>query len=162
MTTPHRQQRARQQLSCTACRSGKLKCNRAHPCDQCSRRSKEDSCHYLPAPAKKKQSRNTKDRIAQLEGLVVQLMNREGDQTPPGSEDGASIRSRSLRPNEEPKTTTSKESPQSDDSAESASQDLTYLKISNGGQASYRGGTHWEAILDSVRVCTLEYVYLIS
>ena len=71
-----KQHRARQQLSCTACRAGKLKCNRQHPCDQCCKRAKEDGCLYLPPPAKKKQSKNTKDRIAQLEGLVVQLMNR--------------------------------------------------------------------------------------
>ena len=71
-----KQQRARQQLSCTACRTGKLKCNRQHPCDQCTKRSKDHECHYLPPPAKKRQNKNTKDRIAQLEGLVVQLMNR--------------------------------------------------------------------------------------
>lgn len=76
ISNAQKQQRARQQLSCTSCRAGKLKCNRQYPCDQCCRRAREDGCQFLPPPAKKKQSKNTKDRIAQLEGLVVQLMNR--------------------------------------------------------------------------------------
>merc|ERR1711881_225274 len=146
-----KQHRARQQLSCTACRAGKLKCNRQHPCDQCCKRAKEDGCLYLPPPAKKKQSKNTKDRIAQLEGLVVQLMNRGGsDPSPPASEDGTSIRLRGAQTLEKPNGVVSKESPQSDTSLDSVSQDLTYLKINSSGQSTYRGGSHWEAILDSI------------
>src|ERR1700761_3382995 len=70
------QKRARQQLSCTFCRSQKLRCNRERPCDQCMKRSRCDDCSYLAAPPKKPRNKNTRDRIAHLEGLVVQLINQ--------------------------------------------------------------------------------------
>jgi hypothetical protein len=70
-----RQKRARSQLSCTACRHGKLRCNRAVPCDQCTKRSKEPACSYLPPAAKVKGPQDVKGRIQHLEQLVVDLMN---------------------------------------------------------------------------------------
>jgi hypothetical protein len=70
-----RQKRARSQLSCTACRHGKLRCNRAAPCDQCTKRNKESACSYLPPAAKVKGPQDVKGRIQHLEQLVVDLMN---------------------------------------------------------------------------------------
>lgn len=70
-----RQKRARSQLSCTACRHGKLRCNRAAPCDQCTKRSKESACSYLPPAARVKGPQDVKGRIQHLERLVVDLMN---------------------------------------------------------------------------------------
>jgi hypothetical protein len=150
-----KQQRARQQLSCTACRAGKLKCNRRSPCDQCEKRSKGDACYYLTAPPKKKQNRNTKDRIAQLEGLVVQLMSRDEPNdasfvTPPISEDEQVLKLTNHNHREHLPGSSIQDSPRSDESSDNVSQDLTYLKISHGGHSTYRGGSHWEAILDSV------------
>lgn len=70
-----KQKRARSQLSCTACRHGKLRCNRAAPCDQCIKRSKETACSYLPPAAKARAPQDVKGRIQHLEQLVVDLMN---------------------------------------------------------------------------------------
>jgi hypothetical protein len=70
-----RQKRARSQLSCTACRHGKLRCNRAAPCDQCTKRNKESACSYLPPAAKVRAPQDVKGRIQHLEQLVVDLMN---------------------------------------------------------------------------------------
>ena len=70
-----KQKRARSQLSCTACRHGKLRCNRAAPCDQCIKRSKESACSYLPPAAKVRAPQDVKGRIQHLEQLVVDLMN---------------------------------------------------------------------------------------
>lgn len=70
-----KQKRARSQLSCTACRQGKLRCNRATPCDQCTKRSKESACSYLPPKTKSKGPQDVKSRIHHLEQLVVDLMN---------------------------------------------------------------------------------------
>lgn len=71
-----RQKRARSQLSCKPCRTGKLKCNRSHDpaCDQCIKRNREGQCVYLPPPTKQKPTQNVKGRIRQLETLVVELM----------------------------------------------------------------------------------------
>ncbi|KAK3673094.1 hypothetical protein LTR78_006934 [Recurvomyces mirabilis] len=72
-----KQKRARSQLSCTPCRTGKLKCNREKPhCDQCIKRSREGQCLFVPPPAKHKPVQNVKGRIRQLEELVVDLMNQ--------------------------------------------------------------------------------------
>ncbi|ORY67198.1 uncharacterized protein BCR38DRAFT_152811 [Pseudomassariella vexata] len=40
--------RNRIRFSCTICREKKLKCDRALPCDQCLKRSIQDSCEYVP------------------------------------------------------------------------------------------------------------------
>jgi hypothetical protein len=87
-------------------------------------------------------------------------MSRDGPNdgpsvTPPISEDGNPSKSRSGDSGQS-QGSSSKESPLSDESGDSTAQDLTYLKISNDGRSSYRGYTHWEAILDSVK----QIVYL--
>ena len=71
-----RQKRARTQLSCTPCRTGKLKCDRASPCEPCVKRGRESQCNYPPAPTKSKPA-NVKGRIRQLESLVLDLMNHQ-------------------------------------------------------------------------------------
>jgi len=79
-----RQKRARTQLSCTPCRTGKLKCDRASPCEPCLKRGRESQCNYPPAPIKSKPA-NVKGRIRQLESLVLDLMNQQ-KQAPSASE----------------------------------------------------------------------------
>jgi hypothetical protein len=83
-----RQKRARTQLSCTPCRTGKLKCDRASPCEPCLKRGRESQCNYPPAPTKSKPA-NVKWRIRQLESLVLDLMNQQ-KQAPSASETTAS------------------------------------------------------------------------
>jgi hypothetical protein len=151
------QKRARQQLSCTACRSGKLRCNRQQPCDQCMKRGKDPSCQYLAPPPKKKQNRNTKDRIAHLEGLVIQLMNRDGssasDSAPSNHESRSSVTSNGRSPKQDTSSASSfsKSSPEnsSDSGNDNAAGAFGQLTISKG-EASYKGAAHWEAILEGV------------
>ena len=70
-------------LSCAPCRHRKLKCNRAHPCDNCSKRGDTESCTYAsPGTRKKNSTSNTssgspdemQNRIDRLESLVLSLM----------------------------------------------------------------------------------------
>ncbi|KAF1813659.1 hypothetical protein P152DRAFT_287686 [Eremomyces bilateralis CBS 781.70] len=70
-------------LSCAPCRNRKLKCNRAHPCDNCTKRGDLGSCTYAnPGVRKKTSSSNAssgspdemQSRIDRLEGLVLSLM----------------------------------------------------------------------------------------
>jgi hypothetical protein len=151
------QKRARQQLSCTACRSGKLRCDRQQPCDQCIRRSRDSSCQYLAPPPKKKQNRNTKDRIAHLEGLVVQLMNKDGsvasdttskESTPANKSTNGSNKATESHPES---NGDSKPSPSSGSDSIPDSSDIGFgqLKISHG-QTKYKGASHWESILESI------------
>jgi Fungal Zn(2)-Cys(6) binuclear cluster domain len=196
------QKRARQQLSCTHCRAGKLKCDRQHPCDQCLKRSRAEQCTYLPAPPKKargsakrnsvnggnlsslrnnntRPGKNTKDRIAELEGLVRDLIRNQG--TPQGratsseeknelqrgsegdftfnSSAGTSLspivgsKSASSGYGDSPLTNPSSTASKSPLFENGDQVDLTEgvggMRISNG-QTSYSGSSHWETLLEGV------------
>ena len=151
------QKRARQQLSCTACRHGKLRCNRQQPCDQCLKRSKVSSCQYLAPPErKKKRAKNTKDRVAHLERLVVQLMNQNSSasSSSPGSVDerSRSQNSSSNSPSDQSTVTNTNGStnqPTRSDLSDTATVTAGQLKVANG-ETSYHGSAHWEAILQDV------------
>jgi hypothetical protein len=153
------QKRARQQLSCTACRTGKLRCNRQQPCDQCMKRGKDPACQYLAPPPKKRQNRNTKDRIAHLEGLVVQLMNRDGSAASDSAQNttGSLSSGNSSGPSPQldtPSTNSIKDSPgSSSDSGHDVSAGAFGQLTISKGEASYKGAAHWEAILEGVRFC---------
>jgi len=151
------QKRARQQLSCTACRHGKLRCNRQQPCDQCLKRSKASSCQYLAPPEKKRKARNTKDRIAHLEGLVVQLMsqNTSGNSSSPGSLNESDSTSTSIRTRDSSSssptvsTDTRNKKGLKQQSNGAASVTAGQLTVANG-ETHYHGAAHWEAILEDV------------
>ncbi|KAI9756147.1 MAG: hypothetical protein M4579_003960 [Chaenotheca gracillima] len=69
-------------LSCAPCRHRKLKCNRAHPCENCVKRGDASQCTYAAPGARKKNqsshgsssSDEMQNRIDRLEGLVLSLM----------------------------------------------------------------------------------------
>ncbi|KAJ5620786.1 hypothetical protein N7510_004770 [Penicillium lagena] len=68
--------RNRPQLSCTACRRRKLKCDRGDPCDNCRRRNEQHLCTYLPPNLNQrnpKKSGKSKSRLDRLEKLVTEL-----------------------------------------------------------------------------------------
>jgi hypothetical protein len=150
---PPSQRRARQQLSCTLCRAGKLKCDRKTPCDSCVKRAREDLCIYLAPPVRKsKIASNTKQRIAHLENLVIKLMKQRAT-------DGKSLDAQSapnishLKINDtNPDVTAMNDDshspvyPEQSDSATAIGQ----LKLSREETTSYVGDTHWEAVLASV------------
>ncbi|OQD73777.1 hypothetical protein PENDEC_c013G05658 [Penicillium decumbens] len=75
--------RNRVPLSCAPCRNRKLKCNRTHPCENCTKRGDAPSCSYAQTTTRKKnlpqQTTPTspddmQNRIDRLEGLVLSLM----------------------------------------------------------------------------------------
>ncbi|KAK3334773.1 fungal-specific transcription factor domain-containing protein [Neurospora tetraspora] len=76
--------RNRVPLSCYPCRSRKLKCDRNHPCGNCTKRGGTDasSCFYATPPARKKSQGQAgaspddmQNRIDRLEGLVLSLVH---------------------------------------------------------------------------------------
>ncbi|KAF4122566.1 Fungal trans, partial [Geosmithia morbida] len=80
--------RNRVPLSCYPCRTRKLKCDRSHPCSNCTRREGADtsSCSYA-TPVNRKKGRSQgelspddmQNRIDRLEGLVLSLMHNGGN-----------------------------------------------------------------------------------
>lgn len=147
-----KQQRNRSQLSCRPCRTGKLKCDRSHPCNQCVKRSREESCRYAP-PARKRASttagQTVRNRVNQLEQLVLDLMNdrQTGDQ--------AGKTSQSISPRIH-QNGTSRLTPQEDASLTSdiptdvpLDTQIGRMVIERSG-TSYVGDTHWRAILGGI------------
>lgn len=171
-----KQKRARSQLSCVPCRSGKLKCSRAQDpaCDQCIKRGREGQCVYLPPPAKQKPTQNVKGRIRQLENLVVDLMNQQNSRDPQENRDdgkrtnhsdahsakAGGNREASIGPWEQPtppsdNDATSQNEPsvvpstQNEDMVNSAVKPFGQMRI-NKDEISYTGDTHWQTILNSI------------
>lgn len=169
-----KQKRARSQLSCIPCRQGKLKCNRSHDpaCDQCIKRNRESSCLYVPPPMKQKPAQNVKGRIRQLENLVVDLMNQQGNKNP--STNGNSEQ-QERRPSDDSPTTNghrqsvtfSQPTPPSEndsnspnnagtagsgstqDDVDGATKPFGQMRISKN-EISYVGDSHWQAILNGI------------
>ncbi|KAF7548821.1 hypothetical protein G7Z17_g6815 [Cylindrodendrum hubeiense] len=162
-------------LSCTFCRSRKVRCDRQLPCKTCTSRGIGLSCTY-----KSGVPRNSKisvsDRIQQLEELVRSLAQQQQKQTPPTpavNPDGLSRDSSTQFFQASPIA-----SPQSASTAPLASVDkdtlvpaLSHASLSHGKDhpespapsepgsmrrhshgvgANYVGSVHWSAILDSI------------
>ncbi|KAF1948933.1 hypothetical protein CC80DRAFT_283036 [Byssothecium circinans] len=86
--------RNRVPLSCGPCRHRKLKCNRGHPCDNCTKRGDSPSCTYATPGNRKKSGASTspatspddmQNRIDRLEGLVLSLMTNGAQSAGPAA-----------------------------------------------------------------------------
>jgi hypothetical protein len=151
------QKRARPQLSCTFCRNGKLKCDRRSPCNQCLKRSIESQCVYLPPPPKKvRVPKNTKERVIQLENLVLQLIHQQNLSSKDLENESPDAAKTALQHGSGPELSGHIKSPASKDSPTSSTSEgsdefigFGQLSISHGG-TSYVGSSHWEAILNGV------------
>ncbi|OQE24862.1 hypothetical protein PENFLA_c009G06993 [Penicillium flavigenum] len=87
---PPSRRRHKPQLSCNSCRWRKVRCDRLRPCSNCSSRGLGSSCAYTnitttatssPAQAASRgrlqaPATNMKDRVNQLESLVLELMHQ--------------------------------------------------------------------------------------
>ena len=166
-----RQKRARSQLSCVPCRSGKLKCDRSHDpaCDQCIKRNRVSACLYVPPPVKQKLTQNVNGRIRQLESLVVDLMNQQNKNAPSQSSysDAASSVERQESSSKSISTHRSEPTPPSDNDytsqnaptaslledspvdVDGATKPFGRMTI-NKGEISYVGDSHWQAILNGI------------
>ncbi|OJJ46101.1 hypothetical protein ASPZODRAFT_67377 [Penicilliopsis zonata CBS 506.65] len=86
--------RNRVPLSCAPCRHRKLKCNRAHPCENCVKRGDASSCTYAQVSTRKKSSPlqstptspdDMQNRIDRLESLVLSLMTNGSQSAGPAA-----------------------------------------------------------------------------
>ncbi|KAI1756789.1 fungal-specific transcription factor domain protein [Xylaria castorea] len=149
---PSPRRRDKPQLSCNACRRRKVRCDRLHPCTNCSNRGLGSSCIYAittntaqaTSPSQLHGTAdNMYDRIDQLENLVLSLMHQTG----PSSLDRCS-RLGPSPPETDPErvvVATSKTqrhvSPTPSDHGSIRIQQTV---------VSYVNSSHWAAILDSI------------
>lgn len=161
-------------LSCGPCRHRKLKCNRGHPCDNCSKRGDTQSCSYATPNSKKRGgpgaagANGTPDdmqnRIDRLEGLVLSLMSSGGSQGPGAARAAAQAainqsRSNSLSTGSEYRlegdnadmmANGQQRQPGEDDSeVEQVREGIGIMKVDNG-RAVFASDAHWYAILGEI------------
>ena len=84
---PHRKviKRNRQVVSCTACRSRKLRCDRRQPCGSCLKRSDAEGCRFFgPAAAGGAAGARASDGgLGQKEELRARLLMLEDEMVQP-------------------------------------------------------------------------------
>ncbi|TKA82612.1 hypothetical protein B0A55_01381 [Friedmanniomyces simplex] len=155
-------------LSCAPCRHRKLKCNRGHPCDNCTKRGDTGACNYATPGSRRKGAANgangtpddMQNRIDRLEGLVLSLM-ANGQ---PGAAAAAQAAINSSRSNslstgselrldpegsdmiqEEPDGVRDGE----DSDVEQVSKQIGIMKVDNG-RTIFASDAHWYAILGEI------------
>ncbi|KAI8940493.1 hypothetical protein NX059_004173 [Plenodomus lindquistii] len=161
--------RNRVPLSCGACRHRKLKCNRGHPCDNCTKRGDTASCTYA-TPGNRKKTATTagtttspddmQNRIDRLEGLVLSLMTNGAQSAGPAAAQAAIANSMSIASSEQHydmgnmdhgMTNGASESiPEEDAGDESEMENVTksigVMKVNNN-HTVFASEAHWYAIL---------------
>lgn len=154
-------------LSCGPCRHRKLKCNRGHPCDNCTKRGDTASCSYA-SPKNKKQGSggganqtpdDMQNRIDRLEGLVLSLMTNGGPADGAAAARAAinSSRSNSLSTASDLKLDVEgsdmiqeeNENGEEDSEVEQVSKGIGIMKVDNG-KAIFASDAHWYAIMAEI------------
>ncbi|KAH7372239.1 hypothetical protein BKA66DRAFT_572363 [Pyrenochaeta sp. MPI-SDFR-AT-0127] len=161
--------RNRVPLSCGPCRHRKLKCNRGHPCDNCSKRGDTASCGYATPGTRKKSAASAgattspddmQNRIDRLEGLVLSLMTNGAQSAGPAAAQAAiahSLNSATSEQQFDPTAMNSRMSigapdsiPEEDADEESEMENVTksigVMKVNNN-QTIFASEAHWYAIL---------------
>ncbi|KAF2705072.1 hypothetical protein K504DRAFT_449120 [Pleomassaria siparia CBS 279.74] len=156
--------RNRVPLSCGPCRHRKLKCNRGHPCDNCTKRGDAASCTYATPGSRKKSTNSTgsatspddmQNRIDRLEGLVLSLMTNGSQSAGPAAAHAAIANSMANGSADHPYELTNepesiKEEDEGDDSeVEQVAKSIGVMKMDNN-RAVFASEAHWYAILGEI------------
>ena len=158
-------------LSCAPCRHRKLKCNRGHPCDNCTKRGDTAGCSYATAGNKKRGGNgpngtpdDMQNRIDRLEGLVLSLMTNGSQQEVGSAAARAAIsasRSNSLSTmtGSDPRLDVDgmdavreegeNDGEVEDSEVEQVSRGIGIMKMDNG-RAMFASDAHWWAILGEI------------
>ncbi|KAK3331421.1 fungal-specific transcription factor domain-containing protein [Apodospora peruviana] len=140
LSTPSNKRRTKPILSCTFCRGRKLGCDRQSPCSTCVRHGKASTCtystpeqdrraavDYRPRHARSRQQ-TARQRVAHLEGLVLEMRAMERDSSSPTLAANAS-----------------------DDGDPSAPTDVMGKLSFTDKHAVYTGSSHWASILEDIQ-----------
>ncbi|KAF7914428.1 uncharacterized protein EAF01_000834 [Botrytis porri] len=157
--------RNRVPLSCGPCRHRKLKCNRSHPCENCTRRGDASSCSYAaPGTRKKTQSQGStspddmQNRIDRLEGLVLSLMTNGASSAGPAAAAAAINRSQSdsagssFPPDlDQDDDDMIAEEGDEDSDVDGVANSLGIMKVDvDKGKTTYLGDSHWHLVLKDI------------
>lgn len=148
---PVKGRRSRQPLSCEACRTRKLRCDRQIPCTPCTKRGEASSASCIYAkngkdggitsttrPASTKSEAQL--RLHQLEEMVTGLMQAH----PPSSTNTSAIHSTPVEQRMRELSVSIQGFPKDADLASNGHLD------NNGLERNYQGATHWTTILENI------------
>lgn len=149
----------------------RLKCNRGHPCDNCTKRGDIPSCSYAAPSSRKKANTSAgvngtpdgmQNRIDRLESLVLSLMTSGPQAAGPAAAQAviSSGRSASIgtsaRASLDPEgDDTINECDGEDSDVNDVAQSIGIMKVDNG-KALYASDAHWYAILADVSLWSCE------
>ncbi|PCH01896.1 Transcription factor [Penicillium occitanis (nom. inval.)] len=160
--------RSRVQFSCTACRYRKLKCDRTHPCDRCTRRGDAASCTYVGHGPRGRVNHaagtnpsHIQNRIQHLENLILSFAQQKKQEDESGSGSGGSGDSnhsggaaRGSAASTSPTNNvnnSAEPSPETGAAVEqSTSVEVDPGKLLNNG-TTYVDASNWQAILDDLK-----------
>ncbi|KAF3143415.1 hypothetical protein TWF703_010829 [Orbilia oligospora] len=163
--------RNRQALSCLACRSRKLKCDRQNPCTACSKRGEGSACTFIATtgsngagsagiikPSSGSAVADTKRSEAQaklqkLEEIVQQLIQSGAVVSKPGDNRNNSAK-RTSREAVQPRTqpdSNEDDGPQDEPTSDNKRhQQAPVFMCYNQASGGYVGATHWAALLEQI------------
>lgn len=137
----------------------RLKCNRAHPCENCVKRGDASSCNYAQASARKKTSPlqgalsspdDMQNRIDRLESLVLSLMTNGTQSAGPAAAMAAISANSSGGSGATPRDLDEKVSHgQEESDTEQVTKSFGVLKMDNK-MAYYISEAHWASVLNDV------------
>ncbi|KAF3922859.1 hypothetical protein AA313_de0202421 [Arthrobotrys entomopaga] len=163
--------RNRQALSCLACRTRKLKCDRHHPCTACSKRGEGNSCTFATgagsvtngsngiskpsgttnADAKRSEAQA---KLQKLEELVQQLLQSGAAASKPSDTENITTKSGTdLSTNSNGETTGPLDHNEGSDistNGSSADKEPSAFMCYNETTGGYAGATHWSALLEQI------------
>ncbi|KAK6331867.1 hypothetical protein TWF718_002406 [Orbilia javanica] len=162
--------RNRQALSCLACRSRKLKCDRQHPCTTCSKRGEGSACTFTAAGSingslgsvgitKSSSSINAdtkrseaQAKLQKLEEIVQQLI--QSGAVVPKSGDDRNVPTRTSQGAREPRTRLDENEndspPNKSTAGDEKCEQAPVLMCYNQASGGYVGATHWAALLEQI------------
>lgn len=152
------------QMSCTCCRARKVKCDRNHPCQNCTKRGQAGTCTYLNAstykragqPSTSSEAASMRQRVIQLERLLRSFIapSDAGVSTTMDSQASAS-QGVNMSVNHFGVSDSSEESTSDGDMSgtnivlDRSCPPLGRISLENA-ETNYVGSAHWAAVLDEV------------
>ncbi|RHZ57794.1 uncharacterized protein CDV56_105572 [Aspergillus thermomutatus] len=154
--------RNRVPLSCGPCRHRKLKCNRAHPCENCVKRGDASSCTYAQANARRKNATQNsassspddmQNRIDRLESLVLSLMTNGSQSAGPAAAmaaiSGTSSSVGSLNHGHEIDVDEETSNAPEESDTEQVTKSFGIMKVDNN-KSYYISDAHWASVLNDI------------
>ncbi|KAI1302248.1 hypothetical protein F5Y03DRAFT_362183 [Xylaria venustula] len=148
------EKRNRPPVSCEPCRTRKLKCNRALPCETCIKRHKTSQCYYAAnanrnPPGTSKQ-RELKDRLNSLEKLISSFVSGDNIIRQAASPRHTEAVAPEIDSGTEPIPAPAG-SPKSDTTGDDLlTPETPYLQQTGDGQVNYIDPNHWQSILEDI------------